>query len=173
VPYVWGGTDPAKGLDCSGFVQRVYRDLGVELPRVSRDQARVGTEVPSLDEARPGDLIAFGEPVDHISIYAGDGKIVHAPRTGEVVKVADIHRPIATIRRIVPDDGAGVAAGTATSTASGLGAADAVAMRQLLQLVTRSLAASPAASAGSSYSTALGIGTDDATLGSLLNGTTL
>lgn len=103
IPYRWGGTDPDTGLDCSGLVQRVFRDLGIELPRVSRDQARQGTPVASLDEARPGDLIAFGSPVDHIAIYVGDGKILHAPRTGDVVKVSDIHRPIAAIRRIVPD----------------------------------------------------------------------
>src|SRR5690606_14557534 len=83
IPYRWGGTDPATGLDCSGFVQRVFKDLGIDLPRVSRDQAKVGTEVPSLADARPGDLIAFGRPtVNHIGIYVGDGKMMHAPRTG-------------------------------------------------------------------------------------------
>ena len=59
MPYLWGGTDPAKGLDCSGFVQRSFRDIGVELPRVSADQARAGRPVASLAEARPGDLVAF------------------------------------------------------------------------------------------------------------------
>lgn len=114
IPYQWGGTDPSKGLDCSGLVQRVYRDLGVELPRVSYDQAKAGTEVASLAEARPGDLIAFGSPVNHIAIYVGDGKILHAPRSGDVVKIADIHRPIATIRRILPDAASGVTPGAAS-----------------------------------------------------------
>ena len=103
IPYVWGGTDPEKGLDCSGFVQHVFGRLGIDLPRVSRDQAKQGTEVPSIDQARPGDLIAFGEPVDHIAIYVGDGKIIHAPRTGDVIKIADIHRTPTAIRRVVPD----------------------------------------------------------------------
>ena len=77
--------------------------MGIDLPRVSRDQARQGTEVPSIDQARPGDLVAFGEPVDHISIYVGDGKIIHAPRTGDVIKIADMHRTPTAIRRLVPD----------------------------------------------------------------------
>lgn len=100
-PYLWGGTDPNVGLDCSALVQHAYRDIGVNLPRVSRDQARMGIEIPDLDSAQPGDLIAFGSPVDHISMYVGNGKILQAPRTGDVVKVSDISRPIATIRRIV------------------------------------------------------------------------
>ena len=116
VPYRWGGTDPATGLDCSGFVQRAYKDLGIELPRVSRDQARQGTAVNGIAEARPGDLVAFGEPVDHIAIYVGDGKIMHAPRTGEVVKITDIHRTPTAIRRIVPDAAGGSAAGYGAAT---------------------------------------------------------
>src|SRR5690606_39824440 len=67
-------SDPEVGLDCSGFVQLVYRELGIELPRVSRDQARAGEPVASLEEARPGDLIAFGSPVDHIAIYVESGR---------------------------------------------------------------------------------------------------
>ncbi len=102
VPYKWGGTDPATGLDCSGFVQRAYGDVGITLPRVSRDQAKVGTEVPSLDQAKPGDLIAFGQPVDHIAIYAGNGKMVQAPHTGAVVSITPVRRDIATIRRVIP-----------------------------------------------------------------------
>src|SRR5204863_7104461 len=102
VPYVWGGTDPNQGLDCSGLVQRAYKDLGVDLPRVAADQARAGTPVASLADARPGDLVAFGDPVDHIGIYAGDGKMVVAPHTGDVVKVQDIApRTPTAIRRIV------------------------------------------------------------------------
>jgi peptidoglycan DL-endopeptidase CwlO len=101
VPYLWGGTDPTVGLDCSGLLQNVYRGLGVDLPRVSRDQARAGVPVGSLADARPGDLIAFGTPVDHIGIYVGDGRILHAPRTGDVVKVSPIHRTPTAIRRVV------------------------------------------------------------------------
>lgn len=103
IPYLWGGTDPKVGLDCSGFTQNVFRGFGIELPRVSRDQARMGTEVPSMDQAKPGDLIAFGQPVDHIAIYMGDGKIIHAPRTGDVVKISDIYRKPTAIRRVIPE----------------------------------------------------------------------
>ena len=103
VPYRWGGTDPATGLDCSGFVQQVYEDLGVELPRVSRDQARAGTAVPDLASARAGDLIAFGDPVDPIGIYIGHGRMIVAPRTGDVVKVQDVRSDWTSIRRVLDD----------------------------------------------------------------------
>lgn len=105
VPYRWGGTDPATGLDCSGFVQRVFADLGVQVPRVSKDQSRAGVAVPSLSEARPGDLVYWngtgGRP-NHIGIYLGGGKMMHAPRTGDVVKVGDVRSaPPDAIRRVV------------------------------------------------------------------------
>jgi cell wall-associated NlpC family hydrolase len=103
IPYKWGGTDPESGLDCSGLVQRVYADMGYDLPRVSGDQAKAGRPVASLAEAQPGDLIAFGSPVDHIGIYAGDGKMVVAPHTGDVVKVQSVYRTPTAIRRILPD----------------------------------------------------------------------
>jgi hypothetical protein len=106
VPYQWGGTNPATGLDCSGLVQKAYADLGISLPRVSRDQAKAGRPVASLAQAQPGDLIAFGRPVDHIGIYVGDGKMLAAPRRGDVVKIQDVYRTPTAIRRILPEEGA-------------------------------------------------------------------
>ena len=108
VPYKWGGTDPATGLDCSGFVQQVYEDLGITLPRVSQDQAKAGRPVANLESAQPGDLIAFGSPVDHIGIYVGNGRMIEAPHTGDVVKVADVPSDWTAIRRILPDRSGGV-----------------------------------------------------------------
>lgn len=106
VPYVWGGTDPAKGLDCSGLVQLVYRKLGVDLPRVSYQQATQGRAVPSLAQAQPGDLLAFGSPrVNHIAIYVGDGKMIEAPRPGLQVRVADVYPTPVAIRRVLPEGG--------------------------------------------------------------------
>jgi hypothetical protein len=114
IPYVWGGTDPAKGLDCSGLVQLVYKNLGYELPRVSYQQAAAGRPVASMAEAQPGDLIAWDNSsrnngVDHIAIYIGGGKMIEAPRTGLDVRIVDVPSTPDVIRRIVPD-GAGVAA---------------------------------------------------------------
>lgn len=107
VPYVWGGESPS-GFDCSGLLQYVYNQLGVKLPRVAADQARAGQPVASLADARPGDLIAFGEPVDHIGIYAGNNMMVVAPKTGDVVKVQEIYREPSAIRRVLPPAAAGV-----------------------------------------------------------------
>ena len=104
LPYVWGGTDPKKGLDCSGLVQLVYKNLGYDLPRVSNQQATVGTAVGSLAEARPGDLLAWDNSsrnrgVDHIAIYIGNGKMIEAPRTGLNVRIVDVPSTPDVIRR--------------------------------------------------------------------------
>jgi len=107
VEYKWGGADPATGLDCSGFVQQVYDDLGIHLPRVSRDQAQMGTAVPDLASARSGDLVAFGDPVDHIGIYIGNGRMIVSPHTGDVVKVQDVPPDWTAIRRVLPDSTSG------------------------------------------------------------------
>ena len=104
VPYVWGGESPA-GFDCSGLVQYVYGQLGVDLPRTAAEQARVGQPVASLAEARPGDLLAFHDPVDHIGIYAGNGLMVVAPKTGDVVKVQSVYDQPTAIRRVLPPRG--------------------------------------------------------------------
>ncbi len=103
VPYVWGGTNPKTGLDCSGLVQVVYDKFGVDLPRVSYQQAREGSPVASLAQAKPGDLLAFGSPVHHIAIYAGDNKMIEAPRPGLAVRVSDIYEKPIAIRRVLPD----------------------------------------------------------------------
>jgi cell wall-associated NlpC family hydrolase len=124
VPYVWGGESPS-GFDCSGLVQHVYGKLGVDLPRVAADQARVGQPVASLADARPGDLLAFHSPVDHIGIYAGDGLMVVAPKTGDVVKVQKVYDEPTAIRRVLPSPATGL---------SGLsfGSGDLVAQRSSL-----------------------------------------
>jgi cell wall-associated NlpC family hydrolase len=104
VPYRWGGTDPSTGLDCSGLTQQVYGDLGISLPRVSRDQANVGTAVSSLADAQPGDLLFFGSPIHHVAIYEGNGMMIEAPHTGQSVKeipVADFGEPVSAIRRVL------------------------------------------------------------------------
>ncbi|MFJ4029504.1 C40 family peptidase [Paenarthrobacter sp. NPDC089989] len=107
VPYVWGGTNPATGMDCSGFVQRVFKDLGVELPRVVSDQMQKGTPVASLAEAKPGDLlVSYGG--NHISIYLGNGKAIDAPVPGQTIQIRDAwekYSNLTSIRRIVPAGG--------------------------------------------------------------------
>ncbi|MFB0835354.1 C40 family peptidase [Arthrobacter halodurans] len=119
IPYVWGGNNPATGLDCSSLVQHTFRDLGVELPRVARDQARMGAEVDSLAQARPGDLIVT-RGGGHIGIYLGDNRMLHAPRPGENVSIRELFETdadIMTIRRIVP------AASSAAASAAPAGSA--------------------------------------------------
>jgi hypothetical protein len=113
VPYVWGGTDPTKGLDCSGLVQLVYKKLGIDLPRVSYEQAKAGTAVASLDQAKPGDILAFGSPVHHVAIYIGDNKMIEAPRPGKDVRISDVYETPTAIRRVLPDS-----ATTTTGTSS-------------------------------------------------------
>ncbi|HET9423561.1 MAG TPA: transglycosylase SLT domain-containing protein [Nocardioides sp.] len=116
VPYVWGGTDPAKGLDCSGLVQLVYRNLGIELPRVSSQQATAGRAVPSMAQAQPGDILAFNSPVNHVGIYIGAGKMIEAPRTGLDVRVIDVYETPTAIRRVLPGQAVnGVGAATGVS----------------------------------------------------------
>ncbi len=103
VPYRWGGTDPASGLDCSGLVQLVYGTLGATLPRVAADQSHAGTAVASVDDARPGDLVFFGKPAHHVGIYVGNGKMIDAPHTGSFVGIHKLWGTPSSIRRIATD----------------------------------------------------------------------
>lgn len=98
-PYVWGGTSLTSGADCSGFVQSVYSNFGVSLPRTSYEQQNAGREV-SYSEAQPGDLICYG---GHVAIYMGNGKIVHASNSRDGIKVSDnaAYRTILSVKRLV------------------------------------------------------------------------
>jgi soluble lytic murein transglycosylase-like protein len=104
--YAFGSTDPGKGLDCSALVQRAYRDMGIELPRNSWQQAKAGTEVGSLADAKPGDILAFDSPVGHVAIYLGDNKMIAAPKPGDHVKIQPVYETPTHIRRVVGTESA-------------------------------------------------------------------
>ncbi len=87
VPYVWGGESP-KGFDCSGLVAYVYAQLGITLPHYAAAQYQLGVSVPR-DQLQPGDLVFF-DALDHVGIYIGGGEFVHAPHTGDVVKITSL-----------------------------------------------------------------------------------
>ena len=93
-PYVWAASGPGS-YDCSGLVQYAFQAAGMSLPHSSRMQSQMGTPV-SRAEARPGDLVAFYSPVSHIGIYLGNGQMVHAPTSGDVVKIASVDNMGAT-----------------------------------------------------------------------------
>ena len=119
VKYVLGGTS-MSGIDCSALVQKSYGDLGITLPRLVHQQKLMGTAVPSLAQAQPGDLIVF-KGGDHIAIYEGNGRVMHAPYPGRVVSDQKLwvgDSGIETIRRIVPSAGSTDAASSSTATAS-------------------------------------------------------
>jgi cell wall-associated NlpC family hydrolase len=93
-PYRWGGTG-TDGFDCSGLVGYVFRSaLGIELPRVSTQMANSGQLITDRANLSPGDLVFFGthhgKRVDHVGIYVGDGRFLHAPRTGRDVTVSSL-----------------------------------------------------------------------------------
>jgi cell wall-associated NlpC family hydrolase len=118
VPYVLGG-ESKSGMDCSGLVQRSFADLGISVPRLVHQQQTIGQEVGSLKDAKPGDLIVLNGG-DHIAIYAGGGKVIHAPYEGRTVSLQKAwftDEDIVTIRRVVPG-AAPAATAAATSPAS-------------------------------------------------------
>ena len=123
VPFVWGGTEPQKGVDDSALVQLVYKNLGYDIPRVSYEQAKAGTAVEGgLAAAEPGDILAFNSPVNHVGIYIGDGKMIEAPRPGLSVRIAEVTETPTAIRRIIPEggvSGASAMSGTTSSVPAG------------------------------------------------------
>lgn len=106
-PYVWGAEGP-DNFDCSGLVQWAYAQAGIKVPRVTHQQFVSGPQIP-LAQAQPGDLLFWRHDptnpgyVSHVAIYWGGGKMLHAPRTGDVVKLAPVTtRNFAGVVRISP-----------------------------------------------------------------------
>ena len=99
--YVFGA-DGMINWDCSGLTMRAFQRAGVSLPHSSRAQSRMGKGV-SYSQKKPGDLLFYGRPVSHVGIYLGNGKMVHAPRSGSRVKVAPSgslgNKPLVAVRR--------------------------------------------------------------------------
>jgi len=95
-PYRYGGNTPDSGFDCSGLVNFVFKDMAaLQLPRTSRDLAsRQGPRL-SPDRLAAADLVFFGTPdaVEHVGIYVGEGRFVHAPRTGGTVRLDRLDGP--------------------------------------------------------------------------------
>lgn len=85
-PYVWGGCSD-NGMDCSGLVKLCYSTVGIELPHYTGSQFNCGEVV---NEPQPGDLLFFGYDKHHVAIYVGDGQFIHAPQTGDVVKITNV-----------------------------------------------------------------------------------
>lgn len=97
-PYVWGGTSLTNGADCSGFVQAVFANFGISLPRTTWDQENVGIGV-SYEEALPGDLILYE---GHVGIYMGNGQIINAMNESDGIGVCPAtYTPIKTVRRVL------------------------------------------------------------------------
>ena len=121
VPYRWGGSRPATGLDCSGLVHHVFGEIGLATPRDTRGLARSGRKV-ARRHLQPGDLVFFntlGRAYSHVGIYLGNGRFVHAPSKGSAVRIESIsgsywRARYNGARRLAPTDD-----GSTTQVASG------------------------------------------------------
>jgi cell wall-associated NlpC family hydrolase len=90
VPYVAFKADPSSGFDCSGLTMWVWARAGVSLPHQSGAQYRSLPHVTQAD-VQPGDLLFYKNPIGHVAIYIGGGQLIHAPATGQVVKIAAVN----------------------------------------------------------------------------------
>ena len=91
IPYVWGGASPSQGFDCSGLTMYVYAQIGISLPHHAATQYTLGVPV-SKDQLQPGDLVFF-RGLGHMGMYIGGGNFIHAPHTGDVVKISPLSDP--------------------------------------------------------------------------------
>ena len=98
-PYVWAASGPGS-YDCSGLTSYAFRAAGISLPHSSQMQSKMGQPV-SRDQLQPGDLVFFYSPVSHVGIYIGNGQMVHAPTSGDVVKVSPLMGGYSGARRVV------------------------------------------------------------------------
>lgn len=92
-PYVYGGQSPNQGFDCSGFVRFVFLDaIGRQIPRTTSEQSQIGPLVGAAARLRLGDLVFFQErgKIFHVGLYVGEGRFVHAPRTGKRVELSSL-----------------------------------------------------------------------------------
>lgn len=92
-PYLFGGTDPNRGFDCSGLIQYAYKNAGISLPRDTRSQYRYAKRT---DKPEPGDLVFFitnGKSISHAGIYIGDNQMIHAPSSGKRVEITRFDTP--------------------------------------------------------------------------------
>ena len=120
-PYVWGGTTPPTrvgtnewrggGFDCSGLMQYAYKQAGVNLGRTTYQQIYNGSEVADISKAKPGDLLLFGTRTDphHVGMYLGNNEYIHAPKTGDVVKISKVtdRSDLVSIRNVTTDGSGG------------------------------------------------------------------
>lgn len=96
-PYLWAGSSPATGFDCSGLTMWAWARAGKSLPHSSSAQY-AATQRISLDQLQPGDLVFFNNPISHVGLYIGGGMMIHSPHTGDVVKVSPIGRMGSVVR---------------------------------------------------------------------------
>ncbi|CEZ21669.1 Outer membrane protein precursor GNA2001 [Neisseria meningitidis] len=94
IAYRYGGTSISTGFDCSGFMQHIFkRAMGINLPRTSAEQARMGTPV-ARSELQPGDMVFFrtlgGSRISHVGLYIGNNRFIHAPRTGKNIEITSL-----------------------------------------------------------------------------------
>ena len=95
-PYQWGGATPETNFDCSGLMQWSYKQVGIEIPRVTYDQVNVGEKIAAVDDLEAGDMVFFQDSsgdMHHVGMYIGGHKFIHAPHTGDVVKVSSLDEP--------------------------------------------------------------------------------
>jgi putative modified peptide len=124
-PYHWGGDTPQTGFDCSGLVEYSYAQLGIHVPRVAADQFNVGEHISNVNDLKPGDIVFFKDStgyVHHEGLYIGNHMFLHAPHTGDVVKISSLDEPYYKEQFAGGSDVTGLATGTPAPPAGAVAA---------------------------------------------------